>query len=226
MHKAVKENADSGNIKELKYVFADCLDVDPTFEKYKEDYEYCQKQVPELFETHKDITPLTENQKEWNYNYWRELKIDLVNNFSKKRFEHMRKVAKVVYAEKIKIINEKRETEAEAEKTQSTVWQKTDNIKQNNNIVHNGINSSKHKTREEQEREIKEEKEKIARENSYVEEKIKKQEQQPAVTARPKKVNIQNTGDNRKEDDSLKKLIGVLLGIVIILVIFMILISQ
>ncbi len=212
MHKAIKENADSGDIKGLKYIFADCLDVDPTFEKYKEDYEYCQRKVPGLFEQHRDMTPLTENQKEWDYDYWRELKIDLVNNFSKKRFEHMIRVAKVIYAGKIKVISENREIEYK--EAQDIARQKTDNIINNNDVgIYNRTNTTKTKSKkEEQEKEIREAKEKLARENREVD---KKQQ-----------TSGQNLKDNGKEEDSLKKMIGVLLVIVIILVIVMVILSQ
>ena len=40
MHNEVKKCVDSGNLKSLRYIFVDCLDVDPTFEKYVEDFEY------------------------------------------------------------------------------------------------------------------------------------------------------------------------------------------
>lgn len=223
MHKAIKENADSGDIKGLKYIFADCLDVDPTFEKYKEDYEYCQRKVPGLFEQHKDMTPLTENQKEWDYDYWRELKIDLVNNFSKKRFEHMIRVAKVIYAGKIKVISEKREIEYK--EAQDIARQKTDNIINSNTGVYNRTNITKTKSKEEQEKEIREAKEKLARENSYIEER-EKQQQQIRDMGSQRKISGQNIKNNEKEDDSLKKLIGVLLGIVIILVLVIVILSQ
>ena len=47
----VKKCADRRDIKGLRYIFVDCLDVDPTFEKYKVDYEYCKK-IPGMFDAH------------------------------------------------------------------------------------------------------------------------------------------------------------------------------
>ena len=43
MTESIKQWADAGNIKELRYVFLDALDVDPTFEKYVQDWNYCKK---------------------------------------------------------------------------------------------------------------------------------------------------------------------------------------
>ena len=39
----VKKCIDAGDIKGLRYIFLDSLDVDPTFEKYKDDYAICRK---------------------------------------------------------------------------------------------------------------------------------------------------------------------------------------
>ena len=88
MHKEVKSCADKGDIKGLKYIFVDCLDVDPTFEKYKEDYEYC-KNLNGLFESHRELTPFSMDKSLWNYKYWQKLKTDLLKNFSDSRFKHM-----------------------------------------------------------------------------------------------------------------------------------------
>ena len=55
MHDEVKKCVESKDIKGLRYIFVDCLDVDPTFEKYSEDYEYSKKVVG-LFEEYKELT--------------------------------------------------------------------------------------------------------------------------------------------------------------------------
>lgn len=58
----VKRCADSNDIKGLRYIFVDCLDVDPTFEKYKEDYEYC-KHIPGFFEDYTEISTRSEERR-------------------------------------------------------------------------------------------------------------------------------------------------------------------
>ena len=108
MHEDVKKYAENNDIKGLRYIFVDCLDVDPTFEKYTEDFEYC-KNIAGLFEAHKELTQMTENQKMWDDGYWVQLKTDMLKNFSRERFQHMRQVAQVVYAEKIVRIAAERE---------------------------------------------------------------------------------------------------------------------
>ena len=88
------------DMKGIRYLFMDSLDVDPTFEKYQKEYEYC-KNVDGLFEAHQELSGLHGSESEWTLSYWDQLKDDLMRNFSKKRFEHMIRVAKVVYAEKV-----------------------------------------------------------------------------------------------------------------------------
>lgn len=99
MHDSVKKAADANDVKSLKYIFVDALDVDPTFEYYQEDYDYVKEKG--LFEPHQELSGLNGNTSTWNMDYWKKLKLDLPKNFSEKRLMHMREVAKVVYAEKI-----------------------------------------------------------------------------------------------------------------------------
>lgn len=101
MDNTIKKAADSRDIDKLRFIFIDSLDVDPTFEKYKEDFEYC-KNIPGLFVSHKELSPFLSDKNKWNEDYWFKIKTDMEENFSIERFNHMRDVAKVFYADKIK----------------------------------------------------------------------------------------------------------------------------
>lgn len=103
----VKKCADSNDIKGLHYIFVDCLDVDPTFEKYSADFEYC-KSINGFLVSHINITPV-KNKENWDKLYWEQLKLDLMKNFSEKRFTHMRDVAKIIYADKVYRLQQERE---------------------------------------------------------------------------------------------------------------------
>lgn len=103
MNTEIKKYADSGDIKSLKYIFVDSLDVDPTFVQYEEEYNYC-KSVPGLLEAHVELTPLKTDKADWNEEYWTSLKMDLVKNFSDRRMNHMREVAQIFLADKIQRI--------------------------------------------------------------------------------------------------------------------------
>jgi hypothetical protein len=112
MYAEVKKCADNHDIKGLHYIFLDCLDVDPTFEKYSEDYSYC-KGIEGFFDSHVEMTPMLSDKNRWNMEYWVQLKLDLIKNFSQERFEHMRQVATVVYSDKIKRLLAERENQKE-----------------------------------------------------------------------------------------------------------------
>lgn len=103
MNAEIKQYADSGDIKSLKYIFVDSLDVDPTFVRYEEEYNYC-KSIPGLLEDHVELTPFKASKADWDEEYWTSLKMDLVKNFSDRRMSHMREVAKVLLAEKVQRI--------------------------------------------------------------------------------------------------------------------------
>ena len=95
----IKKYADEKNILALKYLFKDALNVDPTFERYEEGYNYCKSCG--ILEPYRELTPFIYDQSKWNQTYWDQLKGDLFENFSDKRMTHMREVAKVIYKDKI-----------------------------------------------------------------------------------------------------------------------------
>lgn len=115
----IKKYADSGDIKSLKYIFVDALDVDPTFVRYEEEYNYC-KSIPGLLEFHVELTPFKTDKADWNEEYWISLKMDLVKNFSDKRMAHMREVAQVFYADKIQRILAERSSNVPVRKVPTT----------------------------------------------------------------------------------------------------------
>lgn len=102
----IKEYAERGDIVGLHYIFRDALDADPTFEYYLDSYRYCEEKVPNFFDAHRELTPFSQEPRQWDNAYWMQMKMDLMENFSKERYEHLRKVAKVYYAEKIQRIRE------------------------------------------------------------------------------------------------------------------------
>lgn len=134
MDQVIKTYADAGDVNRLKYIFVDCLDVDPTFEEYREDYEYCKKNVPELFVPHMELMPISHNEDDWDEEYWAKLKTDLLKNFSSERFEHMIQTARVIHGEKIKkLINERKSRNLE--QRQSSEFQESYS-KDKENLLH------------------------------------------------------------------------------------------
>lgn len=110
MIKELNRYIENNDMIGLRYIFLDCLDVDPTFEKYKEGYDRV-KTIEGFFEDYVEIHPLIEDQEKWNEDYWIQLKNDLRENFSEKRFMHMRKVAKIYFSDKISKLQRQRANE-------------------------------------------------------------------------------------------------------------------
>lgn len=142
MHLEVKKFAENQDIKRLRYIFLDCLDVDPTFEEYKEDYKYC-KSLPGMFEDHKELRGISSDKNKWTEEYWVQLKFDLMKNFSQERFEHMIEVAQIVYKDKIKrLLNERKALQQAKNESNSKLAAEKSNVNNKENPS-NGVNGAK-----------------------------------------------------------------------------------
>ena len=228
MHTEVKKCVADNDIKGLRYIFADALDVDPTFEKYKEDYAYC-KTINGFFEPFIECTRLSFDKNQWNRKYWNQLKMDILKNFSEKRYEHMIQVAQIVYAEKIQRLQKERSMQKKntLNEVQSTVT----NIQKNQRSMASKNDSRKTKViefegkllSEEAVNEILMKRKKNAEENKRVEERIAQQNVQHIE----RKVN-ENYNSGQKGESESKKALGIaaVIVIVIILTIVMIIINQ
>lgn len=223
VYREVKKCADNGDIRGLRYIFHSCLDVDPTFKGYERAYED-YKNTPGLFvdHTNENLMKLKENNVDgsWNLEYWNQLKKDLLENFSQKRFEHMREVAKVVYKDKICRIEEKRH---QSDKTHVTTVEEK---KQNEGSMGAALKFNEHSEAQrlineqiERERRDKERKQKELEENNA---RVEKEEQQKEAERRKRMQSyndeIQGSGGGER-----KKVMGVVLAIVaVMIIVFMI----
>lgn len=226
----VKNYAESGNMRGLHYIFRDALDADPTFEDYLESYRYCEN-IPGFFEKHREITPLAGKDFWQSTTYWNQLKMDLTENFSRERYEHLRKVAQVYYAEKIRTIRQEEEIERQNQKIAEAhrCVAQNESVRQKNNTsqsieapVRAQGNSQKiaaDKQRQEDER--------IAREieelnNENLRTTRDKQNQDEKIAQRKKQLERENqetlrADNSRKGDSCSKKWIGVAVAVVIVI---------
>lgn len=225
----IKECVNNHDIKRLRYIFVDCLDVDPTFEKYKEDYEIC-KRVEGLFEPYTELTPLTQDKTCWDKQYWEQLKIDLLKNFSSKRFEHMVKVAKVVYADKISRLLEERKREQQSQKSEiknNTPYiiktsEKTMPAKNIQNVMDSEAKSKKSVSNAEiQARQLEEKKRKLEAENRKVEFEQRKQREKIEAAQGQEDVKLKN----QKGHNASKKWMGIALLVVLVMAVILIIYS-
>ncbi len=218
MNKEIKNFADSRDLKSLKYIFVDCLDVDPTFVRYEEEYNYCRS-IPGLLERHVELTPFTQDTSKWNEDYWTSLKMDLLKNFSEERMAHMREVARVFLADKVQRILEERGvgktsamTDKASEQTEAIsggtkrVFQEADS----NSAAFHGTKPS---GKAEQDRMILEAKQRLAQENRKIEQKRladdRRIEQQSQL--------YQNGNQEAPEGHFSKKAIGIAIAAVVVI---------
>ena len=111
----LKKSADllnTANIKQIKYALVDSLDIDPTFERYETFYNTAKQRG--LIEPHEELTPfyldsqLEKMSEEELEDYWESIKNDLLKNFSDERMQTMKRIAKIIYKNKIQRIKKDR----------------------------------------------------------------------------------------------------------------------
>jgi len=208
MDENIKRYADSGDLKALKYIFLDSLDVDPTFEYYADGYDYCKSKG--LLEKHVELTPFLNDPARWTENYWVQLKTDLQKNFSDRRMQHMRDVAKVYMKEKCQRLIREREAEAAHSapvKPQQTTSHQTPQV----------IDKAGSKSRE-QARQLEEERRRLAEENRRFEESQQQRRDEQVWSAH----GASGSSQQRRESDSSKKALGVALAVVAIVVLIVV----
>lgn len=207
MFAEVQKCINNNDIKGLRYIFVDSLDVDPTFELYREDYEYICNNKKEMFEPHKEISPMLSNKNCWTLQYWNQLKIDLMKNFSKERFEHMILVAPVVYKNKVSRLIAERNKKNEERSVDIPMSSQFKKIKQPQEFEPKR-KVTESKQQQEWER-IEQKKKALEEENRRI--KAEEQAQQNRLKERSKQY-------NSSQSNELKKAMGIALGVAIIII--------
>ena len=209
----VKQYADERNLQALKYVFVNALGVDPTFEQYKEDYEYC-KSIPNLLEPYVELTPFVEDKNKWDEAYWEKLKIDLLKNFSDKRMMHMVDVAQVVRADKIKRLRAERAAAAAAKAAEQEKKASPSSVSSQKSHAENTASKQTHvigpKEREQAKRF--EERQKQIAEDNQKQEPIKQPAKQPAEHKSGRENTSYKPLNTERSHSNSKKAMGIALA--------------
>ena len=209
----VKQYADERNLQALKYVFVNALGVDPTFEQYKEDYEYC-KSIPNLLEPYVELTPFVEDKNKWDEAYWEKLKIDLLKNFSDKRMMHMVDVAQVVRADKIKRLRAERAAAAKAAEQEKKA--SPSSVSSQKPHAENAASKQTHvigpKEREQAKR-LEERRKQVAEDKQKQEEYIKQQAKQPEDYQSDRENTYYKPLNTERSHSNSKKALGIALTV-------------
>ena len=216
MISGIKKCIEDKDIVGLRYIFLDSLDVDPTFEQYQSDYNIC-KNIEGMFEPYIELTPLSLSSSDWNMEYWGKIKFEQKKNFSEKRFEHMRTIAKEVHAEKVKrLMAEREEKKVKFEKEIESVIPTTE---LNTQQIKNDTLYSQAKISEADQRRLEEKKRELALRNQAFEKEQKiRKINQVNYTERD-----ENNDLTKKEQDEAKKYMGIaLIALMVVIVLFLI----
>ena len=215
MISGIKKCIENKDIVGLRYIFLDSLDVDPTFEQYQSDYNVC-KNIEGMFEPYIELTPLSLSSSDWNMEYWGKIKFDQKKNFSEKRFEHMRTIAKEVHAEKVKrLMAEREEKKVKFEKEFESVIPTTELNKQQ---IKNDTLYSQAKISEADQRRLEERKRELDLGNQAFEKEQKNSNSNKIYDFEKQEVyDVTQEGQNH-----IKKIVGVALIIIIVIVLFLI----
>ncbi len=214
----IKNYADNRDLKELKYIFVDALDVDPTFVRYEEEYNYC-KSIPGLLEAHIDLTPFRQDKSRWDEAYWTSLKMDLVKNFSDRRMMHMKEVAQVFLAEKITRILKERDAAVTTPSIVTSAVPKTEDKVESapTTIVAPSISRA-----EQEKRELEEAKRKLEEENRRTEAARQAEARRIEQQRRIHQTATQTT----PAGDSSKKAIGIAVAVLAVAAVVLILVLK
>ena len=200
-------------------MYLDSLDVDPTFDKYRETYDEC-KNLAGLFEEYEELSELSPNKNSWNREYWKNIKIDLEKNFSKKRFEYMIEVAKVVYAEKVERLNRERKLEKNENVQNTQAFIENNNIKTVNSKQENTIS-----LKEEEDKRLEARKREQEEQYRKQSEQIEKDKRQRQERQENNIYNNHNKESSKNRDCRSKKVKGIVVLTVVVIVLFVIIIK-
>lgn len=91
----------SGALLRARIMLKDSLIVDPTFAQFNEMLAYARRELPNLLVPY-DGEILENDRTKWNTDLMNTELVEIVNNFSDVRIDHLKKVISVVLAENIK----------------------------------------------------------------------------------------------------------------------------
>ena len=116
---------DSKNLLRVRIMLKDSFIVDPTLAQFNEMQDYAKRKLPDLFIPF-DHGILEDNPLKWDKTVMNMELVQLVNNFSKERVAHLKKVVIKVLEKEVGL---KQEGKSEQRKSQETQKTKLENKK-------------------------------------------------------------------------------------------------
>lgn len=102
--KDFKETVHNKDFVSVKKMMKNSLTMDLSFKQFQEMLDYILKYQPEIIEKHDG--KLFEEKENWDERYSSVLKVDLLENFSAERIEHIKDVHIYIYRDEIQVEEE------------------------------------------------------------------------------------------------------------------------
>lgn len=119
-----KETIAKKNLLRARIMMKDSFLVDPTATQFDEMLSYAKEHIPEILVPFDDET-LENNETKWNESIMNDELIDLPNNFSKVRIDHLKKVvAKVLETKATEIRRKRNDQTKQQERTSKEKFKK------------------------------------------------------------------------------------------------------
>lgn len=96
------------NLLRTRIMLKDSLVIDPTFTQFDEMLSYAKIHLPSLFVPF-DGECLENDEKKWDTSVMNEELVQLINNFSEIRINHLKKVVSMALKSKVKTMDSKKE---------------------------------------------------------------------------------------------------------------------
>ena len=98
---------DNKNLLLTRIMLKDSMVVDPTMEQFTERFDYAKRKLPDLMMKY-DGEELESDCSKWTVQIMNIELVELINNFSQERLQHLQEIIRVLYASEIKTITAKR----------------------------------------------------------------------------------------------------------------------
>lgn len=109
----------TGNLLRVRIMLKDSLIVDPTFVQFNEMFAYARQALPTLLVPF-DNGDLEDDRSKWDKDLMNMELVEIVNNFSEARIDHLKKVISVVFADKIRCAKTEKKPQHDQQQPQQT----------------------------------------------------------------------------------------------------------
>ena len=121
----------TGNLLRVRIMLKDSLIVDPTFAQFNEMFAYARTALPELLEPY-DNGALEDDRSKWDKDLMNMELVEIVNNFSQTRIDHLKRIISIILADKIRSAKIAKPQQFVQQQTQQTSGRPNCSIQMNN----------------------------------------------------------------------------------------------